>query len=131
MPKQYLNPEGLSKHPSRTTVVKAGQTVYITAQVSTNERGEIVAKDDPEGQVRQVWRNLEIAMNAAGGTIRDIVATLTHVTKPEYMDVVSRVRAELYPTNPPVTSRPLVVSQLASSPDLVVSIGAIAVLAEP
>lgn len=125
---EYLNPPGLPTHPAYTNVVKAGQLVFITAQVSTDADGNLLAKGDIEGQVRQVWRNLELAMQAAGGTTKDIVATSTYITKAEYMPTVARVRAELFPTHPPVTSRPIVVNQLTVTPDALVSIGAIAVI---
>jgi enamine deaminase RidA (YjgF/YER057c/UK114 family) len=134
--REYLNPPGLRPSPMFTNVVKVGELVFIAAQISTNEAGEVIAKGDPEGQVRQVWRNLDIAMKAAGGSINDIVATWTYCTSVEVAPFVAKVRAELFPKNPPVTSRPIVVNQLTLGPgdgtvkgtDFLVSISAIAVL---
>lgn len=125
---EYLNPPGLPTHPAYTNVVKAGQLVFITAQVATDADGNLVARGDIDGQIRQVWRNLEIALRAAGGGLEHIVATSTYITKAEYMPTVAAVRAELFPAHPPVTSRPIVVQQLTVTPDALVSIGAIAVV---
>ncbi|MDB4962099.1 MAG: endoribonuclease [Myxococcales bacterium] len=126
--REFLNPAGLVVVPALSNVVKVGQFVFISAQVSNTPQQGIVAKGDPEGQVRQIWSNLAIAMEAAGGTIRDIVATWTCITNVEHMPFVSKVREELFPTNPPTSSRPLVVNQLTTTPDMLVSISAFAIL---
>ena len=126
--REYLNPKGLSATPYYTNVVKVGRFVFITAQLSVDEKGEFVAKGDPAGQDRQIWHNLEIAMRAAGGSLQDIVQTTTFITKPEYRRAVAETRRLLFPTNPPTTSRPIVVSEVTGSPEALVSISVIAII---
>ncbi|MBA3501573.1 MAG: RidA family protein [Myxococcota bacterium] len=103
--------------------------VFISAQVSMDGDNKIIAQGDPEGQVRRVWHNLDLAMKAAGGSLQDIVACWTYITRPEYSPIVSKVRTEIFPKNPPTTSRTIVVNQVTGiGPELLVSIQAMAII---
>ena len=125
---EYMNPSGIADpSPSGfTAVVKAGNTVYIAGMVAQDENGNVVGEGDTEAQARQIWRNIEVAVKAAGGTLADIVKTTTYVTAIEHGAAVRAVRRELFPNNPP-TSTLLVVSELAN-PAYVVEIESIAVV---
>lgn len=124
---QYINPETMAKPRGYTHAVKVGNTVYIAGQVSVAQDGSVVGKGDPEAQARQIWRNLEAAVQAAGGTLQNIVKTTTYVTNIEYGAAVRTVREDLFRTLNPPTSTLLVVSALAN-PDFMVEIEAIAVV---
>jgi enamine deaminase RidA (YjgF/YER057c/UK114 family) len=116
--------------PSRgyTQVVKSGNTAYIAGQVSVAPDGTVVGKGDAEAQVRQVWRNIETAIKAAGGAgLQQVVKTTTYITSIDHAGAVRKVRDELFRTINPPTSTLLVISALAS-PDFVVEIEAIAVV---
>ena len=124
----YMNPGGIADpSPSGfTAVVKAGNTVYIAGMVSQDEGGNVVGAGDAEAQTRQIWRNIGVAVSAAGGSLADIVKTTTYVTGIEHAAAVRKVRGELFAENPP-TSTLLVVSELAN-PAYVVEIESIAVV---
>ena len=124
----YMNPGGIADpSPSGfTAVVKAGNTVYIAGMVSQDESGNVVGAGDAEAQTRQIWRNIGVAVAAAGGSLADIVKTTTYVTGIEHAAAVRKVRGELFAENPP-TSTLLVVSELAN-PAYVVEIESIAVV---
>src|SRR5919106_2718549 len=124
---QYVNPETLSHSRVYSQVVKVGNTVYIAGQVSAGADGNVVGKGDPEAQVRQIWRNIEAAVKAAGGTLQNVVKTTTYVTNIQYAAAVRKVREELLQSLNPPTSTLLVVAGLAS-PDYMVEIEAIAVV---
>ena len=129
MPRQqYFNPDTMSRPRGYTHVVKVDGTVYTAGQVSVAQDGSVVGKGDPEAQVRQIWRNLRVAMESAGGTLQDIVKTTTYVTNIEYATAVRKVRDELYQSSNPPTSTLLVISELAN-PEYMVEIEAIAVVA--
>src|SRR5258708_21560962 len=70
--KKFINPEGLSKPTSYTHVVIAGGTVYISGQVSANEKGEVVGKGDLRVQATRAFENLKTCLAAAGVTFSDI-----------------------------------------------------------
>ena len=127
MPSQPINPETLSRSRGYSQAVKVGDTVYIAGQVSAGTDGNVVGKGDPEAQVRQVWRNIEAAVKAAGGTLQNVVKTTTYVTNIQYAAAVRKVREELFQSSNPPTSTLLVVAGLAS-PDYLVEIEAIAVV---
>jgi 2-iminobutanoate/2-iminopropanoate deaminase len=127
MPSQHINPEALSRSRGYSQVVKVGNTVYIAGQISAGPDGTVVGKGDPESQARQVWRNIEAAVKAAGGTLQNVVKTTTYVTNIQYATAVRKVREELFQSSNPPTSTLLVVAGLAS-PDYMVEIEAIAVV---
>src|SRR5919106_5280574 len=124
---QYVNPETLSRSRGYSQVVKVGNTVYIAGQVSAGADGNVVGKGDPEAQVRQVWRNIETAVKAAGGTLQHVVKTTTYVTNIQYAAAVRKVREEVFQSSNPPTSTLLVVAGLAN-PDYLVEIESIAVV---
>src|SRR6266566_4219848 len=74
---QFLNPPTLCPTFGWTHVVTAtgGKTVYISGQVSVDERGEVVGKGDLRAQAEQTLENLKHALTAAGATFRDVVKT--------------------------------------------------------
>ncbi len=123
----YIFPEGLGKPSGYTPVVKVDNTVYIAGQVSAGPDGSVVSKDDPEAQVRQVWRNLEAAVQSVGGTLQNIVKTTTYITSSDYMGAVRTVRDELFQGGNPPANTLLVIVELAH-PDFLVEIEAIAVV---
>ena len=63
-----------------TMSVKAGNTVYTAGQVGQGIDSRIVGGGDIEAQIRQTWRNIEEAMKAVGGSLKDVVRTTTFVT---------------------------------------------------
>ena len=95
----YMNPSGIADpSPSGfTAVVKAGNTVYIAGMVAQDENGNVVGEGDAEAQTRQIWHNIGVAVQAAGGSLADIVKTTTYVTGIEHGAAVRRVRGELFP----------------------------------
>ena len=125
---QYLNPNTMPPSRGYTQVVKAGNTVYIAGQVGVAPDGNAVGKGDAEAQVRQIWRNMEAAVKAAGGTgLQNIVKTTTYVTSIDHAGAVRKVRDELFRASNPPTSTLLVISALAN-PDFMVEIEAVAVV---
>lgn len=124
---QYLNPTSMSQPSGYTQVVQVDKTIYIAGQVSATADGQIVGKGDPEAQVRQVWSNIQAAVQAVGGTLHHIVKTTTYITSINYAVAVRQVREAMFQGANPPTSTLLVVSALAH-PDYMVEIEAIAVV---
>src|ERR1700727_2184516 len=75
--KEFINPESLiAPGPavySHAAKVNRGTIVYISGQVSSDASGKIIGEGDFEAQVEQVFANLKIAVEAAGGVMADIV----------------------------------------------------------
>jgi enamine deaminase RidA (YjgF/YER057c/UK114 family) len=75
--KQFISPKTLiAPGPARyshVAKVNRGTIVYLSGQVPSDASGNVVGEGDFEAQVEQVFRNLKIAVEAAGGTMADIV----------------------------------------------------------
>jgi 2-iminobutanoate/2-iminopropanoate deaminase len=103
--------------------------VWISGQVSQNKDGSVVHKGDFAGQARQALANLKAMVEAAGGTIQDIVKVTTYLTDLRYREELARIRAEFFPDGKLPASTLIGVAGLAD-PDMLVEIEAVAVLPE-
>lgn len=71
----YINPESLHSNPAFTQVVRvssAADTIYIGGQNGVDKTGQVVGPD-LASQARQALRNVRACVEAAGGTIENIV----------------------------------------------------------
>jgi enamine deaminase RidA (YjgF/YER057c/UK114 family) len=129
----YINPPSLCPTYGWTHVasVSGGKTIYISGQVSVNERGEVVGKGDMRAQTEQTFRNVERALAAAGATFRDVVKTNLYVVglKPEHVPIIREVRARYVAAEHPPVSTLVGISALVG-PDWMIEIEAVAVIAE-
>src|SRR6266404_5817858 len=74
MEREYFVGAGIGEPPEPyCQVVRAGSLVFIAGQVALDENWQVVGAGDPLAQAEQVWRNLERAATAAGGSAADIV----------------------------------------------------------
>lgn len=133
MPKQFINPPALNPTSGFTHVVTAtgGKTVYVSGQVSVNEKGEVVGKGDFRAQVERTFENLKAALAAAGATFADVVKVTYFVVglKPEYVPVVREVRGRyLDPDHPPAST--LVGVAALVVPDWLIEIELVATVAD-
>src|ERR1700679_1791947 len=75
--KEFISPKTLiAPGPagySHIAKVNRGTIVYLSGQVPSDASGKMIGEGDFEAQVEQVFRNLKIAVEAAGGTLGDIV----------------------------------------------------------
>lgn len=76
---------------------KVGDTVYIAGQVALDEELRIVGPGDPEAQARQVWRNIQKIVEAAGGTVTDVVRVATYVADVTHIEAIHTARREFFP----------------------------------
>jgi enamine deaminase RidA (YjgF/YER057c/UK114 family) len=76
---QFINPPGLSRGTySHAAVVSGGRTVYVSGQVAFDDAGNVVGATFVE-QAEQVFRNLGVALAAAGAQFSDIVKMNVYV----------------------------------------------------
>ncbi len=78
MPKTYLNPptlfNSLQYGFSQIVSAQGGATVYLSGQVAWDEQQRITGEGDLGVQTRQALKNIDTAMQAAGGTLADVVS---------------------------------------------------------
>jgi len=133
MPKEYINPDSLFPslpHGFSQVVIATGRKmVFVSGQTAWDMRKNIVGGDSVLEQARQAFRNLEKAMEAAGGTLKDIVALRIYVVdyQAESGTAVGTALREFFsPQNPPASTW-IGVSALAV-PEFLIEIEATAVL---
>jgi enamine deaminase RidA (YjgF/YER057c/UK114 family) len=130
---QFLNPPGLCPTFGWTHVVTAtaGKTVYISGQVSVNERGEVVGKGDLKAQTQQAFENLNTALAAVGAAFRDVVKMNLYVVglKPEHVPILREVRGRYVSAEKPPASTLVGVSALVGA-DWLIEIEVVAVIPE-
>ena len=75
MSKELFSPPTLAKTTNYSHVAKVtgGTLVYISGQVPEDVEGKLVGEGDLEAQAEQVFKNLKAAVEAAGGTMADII----------------------------------------------------------
>jgi enamine deaminase RidA (YjgF/YER057c/UK114 family) len=59
--------------------VKQGRLVFISGQVARDEQNAVVGAGDIVAQFRQVCRNIQTVMSAAGGDLTDVVKLTIYV----------------------------------------------------
>ena len=133
MPKEYINPNNLFPslpHGFSQVVVASGKRmVFISGQTAWDERKNIVGRDSVLEQARQAFLNLEKAMEAAGGSLKDVVALRIYVVdyQAESGTAVGTALRECFFSENPPTSTWIGVAALAD-PEFLIEIEATAVL---
>jgi len=129
--KRFINPPGLKPLGMYSNVASArgGTVVFISGQVAVDAQGKLVGKGDIEAQAVQVFENLKLALEAAGGTFQDVLKFtifIKHLT-PEARKAVMGVRSRyISPANPPAATM-VGIDRLVED-DLLVEIEAVAVV---
>lgn len=131
MPKQYISPPTLNPTNGFSHAVTAtgGKTIYVSGQVSVNEKAEVVGKGDFRAQVEHTFENLTAALAAAGATFKDVIKVTYFVVglTPELVAHVREVRRKyLDPDHPPAST--LVGVAALVVPDWLIEIEVIAVV---
>jgi enamine deaminase RidA (YjgF/YER057c/UK114 family) len=101
---------------SHIAKVSQGTLVYVAGQVSSDASGKLVGEGNFEAQVEQVFKNLKLALEAAGATMADIVKLNTYLVAEVSQDDLPKMRAirdrHLNKEKPPASTL-VVVSRLA------------------
>ena len=117
MTKEFINPPTLIPPGpagySHVAKVNQGTIVYLSGQVPSDASGKLIGEGDFEAQVEQIFRNLKVAVEAAGGTMADIV-------KLNYY-LVAEVDQAIVPKLRPIRDRYINVEKPPASTFVVVS----------
>jgi len=124
-PDSLARPNGFS-HTARTT----GQTtIYVSGQVAYDRTGAVVGEGDLAAQTRQVYLNIQQALQAQGASMADLVKTVLFVRDldPDKARVIREARAAFLRQDGLPASTMVGVSSLAR-PELLLEVEAIAVM---
>lgn len=127
--RENIFPAGISRptgHWTTVTTARPGKMVFISGLTAKTERGEIAGVGDIRAQTRQVCENLKLAIQAAGGTLADIVRVDVYVREMVGFKDIHEVRREYFGANPPAST--MVAISAFTHPDMLIEINAIGVL---
>jgi enamine deaminase RidA (YjgF/YER057c/UK114 family) len=130
MGKTTMNPEGLPVPRgsySLVAVAQPGRMVFIAGQTASDPQGNVVGIADVRAQTRYVIQKIQRAVEAAGGTISDVVAMSVFTTDVRYHRDINEVRREVLGSDFPTSTMVQVVA--LARPELLLEINATAVIA--
>lgn len=106
--------------------VRVGDFVFVSGTTATNEEGNIIGLGNPYLQTIQIIKNIQIALQTAGGCLDNVVRTRIYVTNINDWEKVGQAHSEYFKQIRPATTL-VEVSQLIN-PQLLVEIEADAIL---
>ena len=118
MNKEIFSPATLPPPTGYSHIAKVnkGTLIYVAGQVSSDASGKLVGEGNFEAQVEQVFKNLKLALEAAGASMADIVKMNTYLVAEVSQDDLPKMRAirdrHLNKEKPPASTL-VVVSRLA------------------
>jgi enamine deaminase RidA (YjgF/YER057c/UK114 family) len=135
MPVEVMNPEGLSQPDMyrQVAIATGSRHVFVAGQVARDADGNPVGEGDLAAQTEQAFRNVAIAIEAAGGSFADVAKLTVYVVDwtPDKMAQLGEgaMRAAMAADVDPLKPITLIGVAALGEPDLLIEIEATAVLA--
>jgi 2-iminobutanoate/2-iminopropanoate deaminase len=130
MPKQEIVSPALAvpngHFAQATSAAATGRLVFISGMTARNQQGGVTGIGDITAQTHQVCQNLQAAVEAAGGTLEDIVRVDVYVSDIRHFDAIHEVRRQYFTGVAPASTMVEVVKFV--SPHYLIEINAIAVV---
>jgi 2-iminobutanoate/2-iminopropanoate deaminase len=106
--------------------VKVGDTIYVSGQVSHDDKGNIVGRGNMEAQMRQAYENIQKLMTQYGATLKNVVDEVLFVTDMDAAFAAAvKCRQEIFSGVPVVASTIIQIQRLAF-PELMIEIKCVA-----
>jgi 2-iminobutanoate/2-iminopropanoate deaminase len=102
--------------------VKVGDTIYVSGQVSHDDKGDIVGRGDMEVQMRQAYANIQNVLAQYGVTMENMVDETLFVTDMDAAFAAAvKCRQDVFSSTPVVASTIVQIQRLAF-PELMIEI---------
>ena len=124
---KFINPPTMHQPTGYTHVVEVteGRPIYIAGQIALDPTGALVGPGDIRAQTRQVFQNLQAALQAVGVGLEQVVKLTYYLVDATQLPVVREVRDEFLNTDQPPASTALEVRRLVRD-DLLIEVDAVA-----
>jgi 2-iminobutanoate/2-iminopropanoate deaminase len=129
MTKTVFNSDGLPVPRgsySLVNIAQPGRMVFIAGQTASDHDGQVVGVGDAKAQTRFILGKIQRGIEAAGGTINDLVALNVFTTDVRNHRDINETRREVLGSNFPTSTMVQVVA--LARPELLLEINAIAVI---
>ena len=84
---------------SEAVITDGGKRVWLAGQIATvDDAGKSLASDF-DGQVRQIFKNLDRTLQKTGGKLGDMVQMTVFITDVRYGDRLTQIRREVFGDN--------------------------------
>ena len=97
-------PDPNNKPSGFSPSVRTGNLIFISGQVSVDTAGDLVGEGDCKDQARQCFKNIELVVRSAGGSMDDIVKITSFMVSSDDYAGYAEVRQELFPNDGPASS---------------------------
>jgi enamine deaminase RidA (YjgF/YER057c/UK114 family) len=125
-----VNPPDLGTPPGYSQVVdvSAGRIIFIAGQTAADRDGNVVGKNDFAAQATQVFRNLGIALEAAGCTPANLVKLTVFLTDMNNLARYREARHRFFASVTPPAAPAVTLVEVAKlyAPEFMIEIEAIA-----
>jgi 2-iminobutanoate/2-iminopropanoate deaminase len=106
--------------------VKVGDTIYVSGQVSHDDKGDIVGRGDMEAQMRQAYANIQKLLVQYGMTLKNVVDEILFVTDMDAAFAAAvKCRQDIFSGTPVIASTIVQIQRLAF-PELMIEIRCVA-----
>lgn len=120
------DPRAQTRGYSMAVVTEGGKTIWLAGQTATMDDAGKSLAGDFEGQVRQLFRQLDATLKKAGGNLGDLVQMTVFITDVRNGDRFTQLRREILGDNFPGSAM-ITITALAS-PDAKIEIQGYAVV---
>lgn len=107
-------------------VEHASTTLYLSGQTAITADGQFAGIGDVATQIRLAFENIRLIVDAAGGTLDNVVKLTVYFIDLRNLDTYTGILGELFPETRPAQTV-VEISRLAM-PELLIEIDAVAVL---
>lgn len=123
----FINPVAAGYSQAAVIDLGTAKMVIMSGQIALDKQGNLVGKDNMEQQTAQAFRNIKSIVEAAGGTMDNIVKLNYFVTDATKVPAIRTIRDQFVNTKTPPASTLVQVSRLFRE-DLLIEIEATAVI---
>jgi len=105
MKREEIRVEGQAEPISHfTDAVRAGELLFVSGIVAVNGEGRLVGGDDVVEQTRQIFRNMDEVLTAAGCGFADVVKVTVFLTDIDDRPRINPVRQEVFGDTRPAST---------------------------